>query len=137
MSDKEVQPIIGHRRYLLEAEFEDGFIYKSDHQDVSLVDPKRNAFFDIREGLVALHGRLTKFSIISQMGKGTQNHHIDFTKLPAHAKPVYYIKRARDTTVNPKTGDVIRDVVSDKLYGFGYEYMDENGEKKGTIIEVA
>lgn len=129
------QPITEYRRYLLQAEYADGFIYRPGHEDQSIHNPKRNAFFDIREELHKHHGRLVRFSLISQQGVGTKNYHLDFLKFPDNAKPIYYIKRQRETTVQAD-GGVVSDVISDTCYGFGYEYTDLAGEVHKSVIEV-
>lgn len=121
-------------RYLLEAQFEDGFEYKGTQEDVSTVNPLRNVFFDIREGLHDLHGRLTRYSMQGQVPQDDgmcRRYDIDFSVLPESAKPIWYINREVD-----RYSDGSMSEVRDMAYGFGYEFTDSEGENQKEVIEV-
>lgn len=49
-------------RYLFEAEFEDGSIFKQNKKDVSSLDPKRSSFYDLLQD----KRKIVKFSLIEQ-----------------------------------------------------------------------
>ncbi len=124
------------RRYLFEAEYTDGFVYRATQRDESIYEPKRNAYFDVMNKLAADHGRLTRWTLLPQ--GGTVRLDIDFTRLPENTKPIWYIKRQRDRTVQRvnDTDVVISDTIFELCYGFGYEYTDEAGNIVKEVREV-
>jgi hypothetical protein len=129
------------QRYILEAVFADGFKYLGNNADVSVVDPKRNVFFDIKEGLHAQHGKLVKYTVHALFKNAEGNygrHDIDFSKLPDNAKPIWFIKREADFEFDESNGKIGKQLAPtrDILYGFGYEFTDEKGELQKEIIEL-
>ena len=128
------------RRYILEAQFEDGFVYTGNQEDVSIVNPLRNVFFDIKEGLHSLHGALTRYTIYGLLKNGEgkyDRYDIDFTKLPKGSKPIWYIKREIDFTMGSDgLPGAPTSEARDMAYGFGYEFLNSEGKTEKEIIEL-
>lgn len=51
-------------KYLFEAEFEDGTIFKQNKKDVSTLDPKRSAFYDLLQD----KRKIVRFTLTEQSG---------------------------------------------------------------------
>src|SRR4051812_18360858 len=75
--------------YILEAEYEDGFIHRETEEDQSLYEEGRNVFYDILHRLPeSEHGALVRFEIISETGG--EGAVIDWSELPDNARPIYF-----------------------------------------------
>lgn len=126
-------------RYALQAQFEDGYEYTGNQEDISVVDPDRNAFFDIKEGLQREHGKITRYTMLGLV-KGKDNRYarydIDFTTLPESVKPIWYIKRELDQNYASDGELVDVSETRDILYGFGYEFTNSEGKVEKDIMEV-
>lgn len=125
------------QRYVLGAQFEDGFAYTGNQEDVGIT-PGRNVFFDIKEGLQKEHGRITQYSIMAMEPNEDGQyplHRIDFTSLPESVKPIWYVNRERDQ--NFVGVELVSETEPrDMVYGFGYEFTNAEGKIEKEIIEL-
>lgn len=102
--------------YLLEAQYESGFVLKEDAQDHSPYDAGKNIFHAIKHGRpVDGHGQLVRFSAIGP----AKRYDIDWTTVPTDAIPLMEMELARD--FHPELG-----WTSDPraTHIFGYELPD-------------
>ncbi len=114
--------------YNIEAEYESGYVHREDEQDHSPFVRGKNILFDIINHYPEkAHGKMVRFSLVRQNG---QHYDLDFTKLPAGAKPIYY--RQMQLERNLDTGE--QNLTCLKHY-FGYEYK-KAGEKVKEIQEI-
>lgn len=116
---------LGH---FLQAEYESGYVHTENELDQSSFRPGSNFFCDILNGLPteAGHGRMTKFRLINPAG---DDYEVDWTQVPANARPVYWRKMSRDINIPDSVAVCL-------LVGFGYQYTDENGENIQHIEEI-
>ena len=79
--------------WLLEAEYESGFVLTEDGADHSPYDPGRNTFHAILNDRPTLHGHgpMVRFSLIG----AEMRYDIEWTTLPPDARPVYYRQMQR------------------------------------------
>jgi hypothetical protein len=117
-------------RYLLETEYEDGFINTMTQADRSDFDPSRNFFYDVLNRLhEEKHGKLVRYSCIGSEKRAD----IDWSTLPKDAKPIWFINRSKSIS---QTGDsVIEHEHIDNFYGFGYE-CSNNGKHDKEVLEL-
>jgi hypothetical protein len=129
--------------YYLEAEYEDGYIHSDRYYDASPfvrhelvngVATGPNKLNDIIERRPeAIHGRLLRVSLLPDDESGDDHRYdIDWTKLPASARPIRFIDRERD--FNTGTGEVLHERVTGLR--FGYQYNDENGNNVQQILDI-
>ena len=121
--------------YWLEAEYESGFILREDSQDRSPYRAGDNFFSAIRRDSATQsgHGPLVRFSLIPWDASG-RRHEIDWTALAEleHVRPVYF-RRMSQTTRADGTGDAAPVC---NAHGFGYQYLDANGDNIQVITEL-
>ena len=60
-------------KYLFEATFKDGTVYKQNKEDISITDPKRSCFYDITQKL----DQVAQFTLISQVNVIPQRYTVD------------------------------------------------------------
>lgn len=108
----------------IEAEYQDGYIHSElELNDISAWEPeKRNTFYDIINKLPEPeHGPMVRFSLVH-----AGNHYdIDWTKVPAGARPIAIKNKERDFNIHGWLEDA-RIVGAD----FGYQWTDEQGNHK-------
>lgn len=110
--------------YYIEAEYESGYIHREDSQDASPFVRGKNILHDIVNRYPEkAHGKMVRFSLV-----GKERHDIDFSKLPAKAKPIYYREMQLDK--NMVTGE---EKLTCLKHCFGYEY--KNGKNKMKEIK--
>lgn len=146
------------QKYLFEATFKDGTIFKQTKEDISATDPKRNCFYDIAKRI----NELKLFSLIEQIPifpkcyivnlidgsfeiNGCQiqlgwNNLLD--NPPDIAIPpfklIYYtqVKQHTKITYQLKTGKILKHepAGTDRIYFIGWETKNNKGKKiKRTI----
>lgn len=111
----------------VEAEYEDGYIHREDAQDHSPFVSGKNIFDDILHRRPETgHGKMVRFTVFYK----DHRYDINWTGLPDNARPIRYKNMEMDKD-GPEAN--IRRMVS---IGFGYQYIDENGENKQEIKEL-
>lgn len=115
--------------YLIEAEYESGFVLTEDDADRSPYDPCRNVFHAIVEGrpTAAGHGRMVRFSLV---GVG-QRFDVDWTTLPETARPIYFREMRRAFEIDG--GWQAARCLS---HHFGYQYTDASGSNVQEVHEI-
>lgn len=114
----------------IEAEYDDGYIHREDEQDHSPYESGRNIFYDILHKLPEKpHGPMVRFSLITP----EQRWDIDWTVLPANARPIRFMKKERDYEVgtNEPVGEIRMTGID-----FGYQYLDDAGENQQEVLTV-
>ena len=128
--------------YIVEAEYEDGFTLSGPGLEaLSPFDEGEHIVRAIVNGRAtdAGHGSLVRFSLIP-VEPGVR-FDLDWSLL-AHlenVRPVYYRRMSRSISVEPATGDMLPDTDSGATcdcHGFGYQYLDANGENVQVVEEV-
>lgn len=121
--------------YILEAEYESGFVLTENEQDRSPYIATDNFFSAIRResATAAGHGPMTRFSLVAE--DGSKRYDIDWTGLSDldHVRPVYFRRMSRSVCLDG-TND------SGALcaaHGFGYQYNDADGNNVQVIEEVS
>ena len=121
--------------YLLQAEYESGYVLTEDEQDRSPYIANDNFFSAIRRdsATTAGHGPIVRFSLIPVDG-GTR-YDIDWTGLSDldHARPVYFRRMSRSVQ-DDGTGDSGTTCVA---HGFGYQYNDADGSNVQVVQEIS
>lgn len=119
--------------WLLEAEYESGYVHRENEQDESSYKPGHNFFYDILSGMPTENGqgRMVRFSLIpaGNAGEGYR-YDIDWRLLPANARPVHFMRMSITTGPAGSTGPVCQ------TRGFGYQYTDEDGKNVEKIEEI-
>lgn len=112
----------------VEAEYQDGFILnETEHNDTSPYTGTDNIFNDILEKRAeAEHGPLVRFSCYYK----DHRYDVDFTDLPANARPVRWKRMEADTL-----GGDITEVRLTRV-GFGYQYNDNDGKNHQEVVEL-
>ncbi len=107
--------------YLVEAQYESGYVHREDEQDHSPFVRGKNILFDIINHYPEkAHGKLVRFSLVGING---QRFDVDFTTLPDDAKPIYY----RDMQLERNLDSGEQNLTCLRHY-FGYEY--KKGKQK-------
>ena len=120
--------------YVLEAEYESGFVLTENAADVSPYDRGGNFFSAITKASAtdAGHGQMVRFSLIP-VGDGTR-YDIDWTELSHldNLRPIYF--RRMEQTLRSDGVDLGGPVC--KAHGFGYQYNDADGNNVQVIEEI-
>jgi len=120
--------------YLLEAEYESGYILTEDEKDHSPYDAGRNICHAIIEGRpsAAGHGRLVRFSLIPvHSGSRCDINWRNLWELD-NPRPVYFRKMEHSYTPGEESKTAICN-----SHHFGYQYLNSDGENVQEIKEIA
>lgn len=113
--------------YLLEAEYESGYVHRETPEDISPYVAGRNFFYDILHGLPEkVHGRMVRLSLVGP----EQTHTVDWTTLPDNARPIY--TRHMASTLD-HTGEEATVMLGQQ---FGYQYNDSEGRNHKEVTEI-
>lgn len=130
-------------RYSFTVEYKDGSTFKQNAEDVSLVDPKRSAFFDVRlEDVKRFHlyggGTFIKDKFTVDLTDG----HFEVMGIPFFlhdsAQPLknFKLKFFRRHTHNFNIGQHIKEIDHLIDYCMGWEADDDKGNIIERILEV-
>lgn len=129
--------------YLIEAEYESGYVLREDANDHSPYDPGKNTFNAIlnHRPTDAGHGVLVRLSYVPDPLDGRQRYDIAWE---AHglnalgARPVCYRKMERDDKVDGSGNIVSEGEVRCMSHHFGYQYTDpETGRNVQEVVDLA
>jgi hypothetical protein len=115
--------------YTIEAEYESGYVHRETDEDRSPYVRDANIFSDIvnrRPDVV--HGPLLRFTLFLPDDEQLD---VDFTKLPADARP--FREKDFELDTNFHTGEFIEKRLMAVRFGVEYE---ENGETVSVIREL-
>lgn len=115
--------------WLLESEYESGYVLREDELDHSPYDATRNIFHAILHARPtdSGHGAMVRYSLV-----GTEmRYDIDWTKLPDNARPIYYRKMQRHAVNGDFAGEP--EVLG---HFFGYQFTDATGANVEEIKEI-
>jgi hypothetical protein len=132
-------------KYLFTAHYSDGSFYEQTHEDISLIDPTKSAFFDIR------HDDLVTFEIESEGIEGPpllltvdlRDGHFELNSLALNIGPdqvppdaklrlIYFRRVQRDFNVATGAETAVR-----VAFHIGWQYNDANGKNVQRTIEIA
>jgi len=139
-------------KYLFKTEYVDGTTFKQTKEDTSLVDPKRNAFYDVlnnptRVKTFTLERYLERYSINLITGNFKING-VEIVPEPIvdkqgnaqvvlNRKLIWYmsVKRILDATYSTINGSImkIKEVPEDRTYYFGWETTIKGKNYKRVI----
>lgn len=125
--------------YLLQAEYESGYILTEDANDHSPYDPGRNTFHAILNARAeSVHGPMVRFSLLPESGTGKRLD-VDWTLLreAQNPRPVYFRKMSKTDEIS-----VDGDVISEgppvcQSHHFGFQFNDaETGENVQCVEQI-
>jgi len=121
--------------YLLEAEYEHGYILKESFFDVNPFG-EGNTFTAILndDAEKAGHGRMVRFSLIPMTSKG-RRYDVDWQKLwnADNPRPIYYRKMSH--TLNLDTNETSGQQCLS--HHFGFQYNDKEGNNVQEVVECS
>lgn len=132
-------------KYLFIVEYQDGSAFKQNAEDVSLIDPMRSAFFDVKLDEVKrfhLYGGGTfikdKFTVDLTDGHfevmGIKFFMHDSALRLKNIKLKFYRQHTHNFNFNP--GQQVKETAHLVDYCMGWEAEDENGNPIERILEV-
>ena len=120
-------------KYLFFVEYQDGTTFQQNAEDVSMTDPKRSAFFDIKQENVrrfSLEGDGQKYTVDLLDGhfevNGASFMLHDYVLLLHDMRLVFF--RQHDHTWPTKEHRIV--------YCLGWQANDENGKKNQRLIRI-
>lgn len=125
--------------YLLEAEYESGYVLTETENDHSPYDAGRNVFHAILNARAEdTHGRLVRFSLIPESGTGKRLD-VDWRMLhdADNPRPIYYRKMHKTDQLTDDGGLLTEGPAVCDGHFFGFQFNDpETGENVQHIEEV-
>lgn len=115
----------------IEAEYESGYVHREDENDHSPYVRGKNIFDDlVHKRPESVHGKMVRFSLITNNGEEITRYDIDWTPLPDNARPIRF---------KHMEGDFLDGgLVESRLMGidFGFQYTDENGRNVQEVMAI-